>query len=171
MCTVHVYHTCRFQQLCSLHWSLPLWVWQRRELVSSMEMTVLRYTYVIWLYSHNYTMYYCICTCRAHIVVGKHHIHVPGWRGPWDAPVLCGNRVVCSTVMPRGTAPNRGFLLSQQCDRRRMERKGSSSQHAVEPSATGLPQAKALTDAMLVQHRNAFVVYFLAFAVGRGWRC
>ena len=98
-------------------------------------------------------------------------VYFPGWKGPQDAPVLCGNRAVYSAVMPHGTAPNHRFPLSQQYDRQRTEHEGSSSPRAMEPSATGLQQVKALTDATLVQHRNTFVVYFLAFTVGRGRRC
>ena len=39
---------------------------------------------------------------------------------------------------------------------------------AMETSATGLQQARAWTDPMLVQCRNTFILHFLAFAVGRG---
>ena len=72
------------------------------------------------------------------------------------------------------TTLHRRLLLSQQYNWWRMEHEGSSSPDAMEPSTTGLQQVRVWTDAMLVQHRNAFVVYFLAFAVGCGrryWVC
>ena len=74
--------------------------------------------------------------------------------------ICAGNRAVYSAVIPRGTASNHRFPSSQQYDRRQTEHEGSSSLHAMEPSATGLQQARVLTDATLVQCRNAFVVYF-----------
>ena len=40
---------------------------------------------------------------------------------------FCGNREAYSTVIPRGTAPNRRFLPSQQYNRQQTEHKGSSS--------------------------------------------
>ena len=86
----------------------------------------------------------------------------PGWKGLRDAPVLY--------EVPLQTALLRGLPPSQQYDRRRTEHEGSSSPHAMEPSATGLQQARAWT-ATLVQHGNAFVVYFLAFVVDRGQWC
>ena len=43
---------------------------------------------------------------------------------------MCGNRAVYSTVIPRGTDPNRRFPLSQQYNRRQMKHEGSSSSRA-----------------------------------------
>ena len=68
----------------------------------------------------------------------------PGWKGPRDAMVMCGNCAVCSTVMPWGTVSNCGFPLSQQHDRQQTEHKGSSRQRAIEPSATGLQQSESI---------------------------
>ena len=44
---------------------------------------------------------------------------------------LCGNHAAYSTVISRGTAPNRRFLQSQQYDRRPTEHKGSSSSRTI----------------------------------------
>ena len=99
--------------------------------------------------------------------------YIPVWKGPRDAPVLCViaqftvllfHEVLLQTTLHCRLPP------SQQYDRRQMEHEGSLSPHAMEPLATGL-QVRAWTDTTLVQRRNTFVVYFLAFTVRCGRRC
>ena len=118
-------------------------------------------------------MYVCVCVCVCACVYCNRNLYPRGKD--------CEMRQFCVAItqftvllfckVPLQTALHCRFPPSQQYDRWQIEYKGSSSLHAMEPSATGLQQVRTWTDATLVQSRNAFVIYFLAFTVGRGRRC